>query len=147
MPRSGQSARIARTPGTDVLEIGNPGDPEDCDLTARFAARRVSLAESHLPELPFKKASCIYRAVFGKRVARIAAPGCMLIVGGDTAAPLMVVLKARAPSAAGCWTDGIPLSCIEEGKWDCARVHARSGAFQRLGFFDCMLAECSRNDG
>ncbi|MDE0307947.1 MAG: hypothetical protein OXI87_24135 [Albidovulum sp.] len=143
---AGQSARLARAPGTDILEIRNPGDPVDGDLSSRFAAKRLGLVEFHLPALPSQKARCVYRAVFEKLVARIAAPSCMLIVGGDTAALLMEVLKARALSVVGSWADGIPLSRIKGGKWDCALVYTKSGAFQGCGLFERILAECSRND-
>jgi uncharacterized protein YgbK (DUF1537 family) len=81
------------------------------------------------PGLPRAEAAARIASGFGTLVARLPAPGTLIVAGGETLRALCDALGATALVATGLVAPGVPRSVLRGGRWDGVPVISKSGAF------------------
>ena len=136
--------QLAASTNVDCIRIQDPSDPLGRGVSPEFPGKRTGVLGFLLPELPSASVSGVYREVFARLAKSIRRPGCVMVCGGDTARWMMKALGTRTLSVIGDWSEGIPLSRIEGGRWDGTLLYSKSGAFHDCRMFEHLLAgsEC-----
>ncbi len=78
--------------------------------------------------------------LFAALIARLPAPGALLVAGGATLAGLCDALGATALATRGLVGPGVPRSVLRGGRWDGVEVISKSGAFGEDGLWRDLLA-------
>lgn len=99
-------------------------------LAAALNAHRIA-AVSHVlpPDTPRAEAALRIETVFRALVDDLAAPGTLVVAGGETLRGLCIALGATSLEVQGSVMPGVPVSTLRGGRWDGVTVVSKSGAF------------------
>lgn len=95
----------------------------------RLAARGfVAMVPDVAPEAAPRATETI-RAAFTAALGALAAPGSIMVTGGETLRLVADILEAHALRVEGEWEPGVPVSRLVGGRWAGLPVMSKSGAF------------------
>lgn len=117
------------------------GDAEEAARIARLLSRdgAAAVAVTVPPGRPRSEAARRIDGCFAALLARIDAPGTLLVAGGDTMRALCTALRAARLDVDGQVMPGMPTAVLRGGSWDGLRVVVKSGAFGDAGLLVRLL--------
>ena len=110
--------------------VADGGAGSAAGLAARLERHGIALATHALPEGTARAAAASrIAATFRDLVARLPAPGTLVVAGGETLRGLCLALGATSLEVRGRLLPGVPVSVLRGGAWDGVTVVSKSGAF------------------
>ncbi len=110
--------------------VADGGAASAAALAARLQRHGVALATHALPDGTARAhAASRIAATFRDLVARLPAPGTLVVAGGETLRGLCLALGATSLEVRGRLLPGVPVSVLRGGAWDGVTVVSKSGAF------------------
>jgi uncharacterized protein YgbK (DUF1537 family) len=116
--------------GPDWVRIGDGGPAEAAMLRGRMAANGRVMASFRLPDGIARDAAAErIGAELDRLVRDMAAPGTLVVAGGETLRGICLSLGTESLELQGRIVPGLPRSIMRGGRWDGVSVVSKSGAF------------------